>query len=92
MNTTAQRRSKLRVGGIWHDAHDNKVEIKRLAYGRVHFEILELQDRQPKLASASSIRIGNMEDRIVSMPISQFIHRTNFDCLSMTGMAQHKIY
>lgn len=93
MSTVAQRRKKLKVGGIWHDAHDNKVEIKRIAYGKVTFEILELPDHQPKKLPDGAVRIMPMEDRTETMSIATFIASpTGFDCLSELGRPKHKLY
>jgi len=86
-----QRRRKLKVGGIWHDSMDNKVEIKSVRNGRVQFLILELPDHQPKNIPEGSVRIMPMEDRIESMTIKSFIARaTGFDCMMETGRPRKK--
>ncbi len=92
MSTVIQRRKKLKVGGIWHDAHDNKVEIKRIAYGKVWFEILELVDHQPQKLPDGAVRIMPMEDRVESMRVESFIAKaTGFDCMSETGRPMRRL-
>jgi hypothetical protein len=93
MASVAQRRKKLHVGGIWHDCFDNKVEIKRIADGKVWFEILELVDHQPKKLPDGAVRIMPMEDRIESMKIGNFIATpTGFDCMSEFGRPRNKLW
>jgi len=93
MSTLSERRKKLRVGGIWHDSQDNKVEVKRIANGKVTFEILELPDHQPHKLPDGAVRIMPMEDRIESMSIMSFIAKsTGFDCMSEYGRPKAKNY
>lgn len=92
MSTVKQRREKLQVGGIWHDATDNKVEVKSIRNGKVTFEILELPDHQPDKLPDGAVRIMPMEDRTESMSIKSFIASpTGFDCLSETGRPRNKL-
>jgi len=91
MSTTAQRRKKLRVGGIWHDSQDNKVEIKAIRNGKVYFEILELPDHQPKNMPNGTVRIMPMEDRIECLPVDTFIAQaTGFDCMMERSTVRKK--
>lgn len=93
MSTLAQRRKKLRVNGIWHDSQDNKVEVVKIAYGKVSFKILELPDHQPERLPDGAVRILPMEDRVETMSIASFIAKsTGFDCMSETGQARRKNY
>ena len=92
MATTQQRRRKLRVGGIWHDCQDNKVQVTQIRYGKVWFKILELPDHQPKNMPKGTVRIMPMEDRVECLPIGTFIAMsTGFDCLSETGRPRQKL-
>ncbi len=93
MSSVRQRRKKLRVGGIWHDAQDNKVEIIKIKYGKVTFRILELTEHIPTKQPDGRVQLMPMEDRTDTLPVETFIASpTGFDCMSETGRVRNKLW